>query len=220
MKTKITFLFIVIALANLLSAQHKETPFLLDVFEQGVLTYKDGSKSEGLFNYNTVSEKMVFVAEDSTVMQIANPSSLLVARIGDRFFEQVKNGVFYERIVVDNDLFLYVRWHSEMFSEGKTGPYGMKNTSSSVESKTSMYTPSGFTGLSVDESYIVKAKNFYYVKNKGKFRNVTKESNFIKLFKGQNATDVKSFIKNKNLDWNNVEDVKKALLFASKYMKE
>ncbi|WP_160111105.1 hypothetical protein [Dysgonomonas sp. Marseille-P4361] len=219
MRLKMVLLIITVTFVNIVCAQHRETPFLLDVFEEGVLIYKDGGKSEGLFNYNTVNEKLVFVARDSTVMEVANPSAILILKINERIFEHIKNGSFYERVPVDNNVYLYIRWHSDMFSEGKVGAYGMKNPSSSIDSKTSIYTPSGFTGLSVNESYVVKPNNFYYIKIKGKLKNVTKKSSLTKLFKGHEV-EIEDFIKAEKLDWDNIEGVKKTIAFCSKFIRE
>lgn len=219
MRRKIVLFFLAFVLSSTLLAQHKGTPYLLDVFEQGTLFYKDGSIGESLFNYNTVAEKLVFVSSDSTVLEVANPFTTSVAKIGDRIFEHVKNGSYYERVEVADNVFMYIRWHSELLPDGKTGPYGVKNTASSVDNKTSMYTPSGFTGLSVDESYVVDSKNFYYVKVKNKLKNISNVSNFVKLFK-DNKEEIEDYIKTENLDWNSFEDMKKAVVYASKYLKQ
>lgn len=219
MKIRLILLLLISALSSTLLAQDKKTPFLFDKFEKGTLFFKDGTRGESLFNYNTVDEKLVFISPDSAVMEIANPSKTTIAKIGERVFEHVRNGMYYERIEVAPNTLLYVRWHSTMLSEGKAGAYGTKSTASSVESKSSMYGTSGYAELSVNESFAVKSKNNYFMKVKNKFKNVTDVSSFVKLFK-ENKEDVEKYIKEENIDWGNLEDVKKTVAYCSKYIKE
>ncbi len=187
--------------------------YLFDNFEKGKVIYTKGGISKGDFNYDTLIERMLFITADSTVYELAEPSIINRVEIGDRIFEHVKNGLFYEQIVVGN-MNLYVRRFSNLLSEGKPGAYGTKSNTVAVELIGQHASGGKFYKLRVDEDFKVKYNNSYFLKLKNKFQRFSSFDALVKLFKGHEA-EIKDYVKVENLNFNNIEDIKKAVLFCS-----
>ncbi|MFV0419895.1 MAG: hypothetical protein ACK5KT_14340 [Dysgonomonas sp.] len=214
MKSYLLFFLLMFSLASF-SQQNKEF-YLFNEFQMGKLIYKSGATTEGYFNYNTEKDRLLFLDADSTIMELLNPAVVSGVYINDRYFEHIKNGLCYEIIKV-GEAVLYVRWHSVAISQGKTGAYGMQYNTSSIENYSTVSSPSGVAKLSINIQYNAKYKNIYYVKVKGKLQSFTSLNSLAKIFKNH-QNEIKDAFKDENLNFENLDDVKKAVAYCAQYM--
>ncbi|MDU1904045.1 MAG: hypothetical protein E6772_04610 [Dysgonomonas sp.] len=198
---------------NLYSQDENNYLLLFDDFQQGVAMLKTNKKSTNLFNYELATGKVLFKNNDN-IMELADPESISFIKIGDRIFEHIKGRDFYEKINVGNtDLYIYHK--GSLLSKGKNVGYGARSQTSSTEGINMITNSEGrVMKLNVDEDFEIKRKNIYYLKIDGKFKRFNSLSSFAKLFKGQES-QIEESLKNERLNFNDTEDIIKAISIAN-----
>jgi hypothetical protein len=199
-----------------LFAQRDVSRYVFEDFKEGKLVYKKGNAINSLFNYNTLDESMMFLSNDSTLYELTNTEEVLYANIDGRIFEHIKGGLFYERINAGKEAF-YIRWKSKNISKGKSSGYGMTSQAGSISNIETFGKDGRMVKLGVNENFELKSENFYYIKIKKDFKRFSSADSLSKLFKN-NADDIKEYAKRENLNFNNLEDIKKAVEYCSQYM--
>ncbi|MDR2948408.1 MAG: hypothetical protein LBV71_04290 [Prevotella sp.] len=218
MKNRCFLLFFILPVLILAQTQGDfEKRYIYDQFTSGRVVYKDGGGSNGLFNYDTVLERLLFVSEDK-ILEISNPSDVAFVKIDDRTFEHIKGGIFYEKILVNNDNAFYIQWKSKLKSKGKKEGYGMTSNTSAVTSWEDVYTGhSPVVKLNVNEDLFVDSNNSYYLKIKNSYKKFYSLDSLAKLFKGREE-EIKGYLKDQNLNFKKLNDIKKAIEYCSQYM--
>jgi len=217
MKRDLIALLASILFVMTVNAQQKEyRSFLFDKFEKGKVIYiKGGQVTKGYFNYETITEKMLFMLQDSTIFEFARPDIITSVKIGNRTFDHIKNGLFYEKIKAGNGI-LYIRRRSRLIPEGKTGPYGTKPGTGAIDN-ISLITSMGSTyGLKSVENFNVEVSNSYYIKHKNKFRRFDSFVDLAKQFKNHEK-EIRNFVKEQNLNFRNQEDIQKAIAYCFQF---
>jgi hypothetical protein len=138
MKTCLALLFCFL-LAPLAQAQyepaHKLRPeplpmYLFEEFSPAILVFKSGRQASLSFNYNVVSEEMVFVRY-GRLLALDMPDVDTIY-IGERKFIPMNKG-FYE--LVETPLcMLYIRHHAEIVNKGKSAGYGQHSETAAISS--------------------------------------------------------------------------------------
>ncbi|WP_029906063.1 hypothetical protein [Prevotella sp. 10(H)] len=188
--------------------------YLFDEFQKGRTVFRNGSAAETFFNYNTLKEKLFFVSQDSVTMEVANPENIVIAKIGDKSFEHVKNGVFYERVNAGNNSVFYIQWRSTLQSKGKNTGYGTKSTVSSIDNVSRITDEYGDTYmLRVDKEFDTLPNNSYYLKIKNRFKRFTSANDLAKLYKGHGES-IKKYAKDEDIKFDNIEDIKKIIAYC------
>jgi len=194
-----------------LSAQH--AGFLLEKFERGRVIYKSGGQvTDGNFNYDTVTEKMLFMLSDSTIFELARPDIVSEVNILDRTFEHIKNGLFYEKVSIDGNN-LYIRWKSRAISEGKDAGYGTKSSTGAIDNVSQISVGGMMYHMRDTEEYKMISNNTFYIKVNNKFKRFDSFNSLAKLFK-ENQEAIKVFVKEQNLNFNNVDNIKEAVRYS------
>lgn len=213
MKTKFSYLIIFLILSVSISAQENiNKKYLFDDFEAGKVIYKGSGFSNGHFNYNMISEKLEFISDDGSVLELANPNVVSYAEVKGRILESVGNGVFYEKVVA-GDGFLYIQWKQKVLSAGKKGGYGMASPTASIDNYKSVQAEGRTLKLTVEEDYTTVSNNTYYLKVKSKFKRFNSFNSLAKFFK-DDEKEITAYVKTENLDFKNPDDVKKAVTYC------
>ncbi|MBK5722731.1 hypothetical protein JGH11_17805 [Dysgonomonas sp. Marseille-P4677] len=210
------FLLLIIFPIFLLAQDSLGEGYLFDKFKDGKVIFKNGQISNAPFNYNTLSEKLLFMS-DGEMLELANPNQVVLVNIDNRIFEHIKDGLFYERIKV-GDGALYVRWKSLSISKGKKGAYGVTSSTSSIDNINQISSSGNVVKLKSDEEFRVTPRNQYFLKIANKFKEFNSADSLAKLFKGH-EDEIKKYIKDAQLDFNKIEDLKKAIEFCGQYNK-
>ncbi len=208
-------LFVFVGILLMLSANaqtNTQKVFVLDEFEEGKALYvKDNQATEGKFNYETIMEMMLFITPDSAVYELARPDIVSHVIIGSRIFEHINKSMFYERINVNNGSF-YVRWKSKVISK-KEGPYGSTAETVRIDDVSQLISSRSVYDLKSAEKIKVEANNYYYIKQKDKFKQFDSFNSLAKLFKKQEK-EIKAFVKDNDLNFRKLDDVKKVVEYA------
>lgn len=203
----------VLSLLNL-SAQQEYYKFLFDNFEKGKIVYTNSENRNTTLNYETITEKMYFMLQDSTIWELGQPEKIALIYIGDRAFERIDKGIFYERIKTGNE-YMYVRWKTNVVSTGKEGGYGIKSGTGAIENINQTYGKGSVYKLSTAEDFKTVPHNFYYLKIKNKFKYFTSFNALAKLFKKHEA-QIKAYAKTEDLNFKDFKDIEKAVTYAYK----
>ncbi|MCD7973154.1 MAG: hypothetical protein LUG18_10910 [Candidatus Azobacteroides sp.] len=191
-------------------AQESNPRFLFDRFEKGVVIYSNGSPAtESLFNYDTLTEKLLFMLPDSSMMELDMPGIISEVKIGDRLFEQVNRNAFYEKAEAGENI-LYIRWKSKLPVIKKEGPYGMISETGAIDNIDQIAFMGSLYDFNKKKDLPLISVNIYYLKVKNKFKRFDSFNGLAKIIKSQQE-EIKTCIKEKSLDFNNREDVKRAL---------
>ncbi|HML65753.1 MAG TPA: hypothetical protein PKC55_13050 [Dysgonomonas sp.] len=216
MKTKgVVILFLLFSVLEMSSQEGQTKRYLCDQFMDGKIIYKDNKKiSKGFFNYDTVSEKLLFLSEKK-IMELSDVSDIEYVEFNKRIFEHIKGNVFYEKIKV-KDLFFYIRRSSNIIQEGTSGAFGTKSNTTAIMSIGSILAEDKKYNLN-SSGYSVYPNDSYYLKLESKFKRFNSINSLAKLFKDQEST-IKEQLKELNLDFKNIEDVKKAVEYCSQFV--
>jgi hypothetical protein len=219
MKTKSTFLlcFLLILPTLIFAQEEKGNGYLFKDFEKGKVFYKTGGSTQGQFNYNILNEKILFLSDNSTVLELANVDDVAIVQINGRTFDHIRDGLLYEKIKT-GDTDLYVRWNAKTVQDGKTGAYGQKSNTSSISNVSQITDNGALIQLRVEDQFTLKPNNSYYLKIDKKFKRFSSVDSFAKLFKGHEA-EIKDYAKIEKINFNNVDDLKKLVAYSAQFMK-
>ena len=187
-------------------------------FEKGVAILKDGSNLNGLFNYSTIIEKVVFLDEDSSISTFIDPSIVGAVFIDTRVFENTSKNIFYERIQVGDD-FYYIEWKAKWISIGKKGAKGQRSqsygiTSYQVAESGTLNSPR----FTVDNGMEAILEPSFYLKIDNNFRKFNSVASLAKLVRG-NKEEIECFAKTEQINFKKPDDVNRLMQFvSSKYM--
>jgi hypothetical protein len=122
--------------------------------------------------------------------------------------------MFYEKVNAGHDAFFYIRWHSTLLSNGKAGGYGTRSSTSAIDNIGQINGNSGLYKLKVNEEYNATPHNSYFLKVRNSFKSFSSADTLAKLYKGH-TEEIKEYAKAENIDFNNPEDVKKAVAYCA-----
>lgn len=218
MKSKyllLSLLFSLFFVSLELQAQ-EDNVYIFDEFKDGKAVYKNGAVVYAKLNYDPLNQRMLFLSpSDNALQEIANPSDISYINIEGRLFEQIKDNLFYERINFNN-LILYIQWRCKAISEGKPSGYGTTSTTSAITSVSVINKEGRTIPLNVSEKFNYKPDNFYYIKINNEQKRFSSPGSLAKLFKAHKE-EIKKYIKENKLDFDNLEDIKSAVEYCSQY---
>ncbi|MDR2145490.1 MAG: hypothetical protein LBE91_03395 [Tannerella sp.] len=193
---------------NTLRAQEETgSGMLLPQFEQGVVFFKNGTRSAAPLNYSLLQQEMLFLQPDSTVLAIANIPEIVVIVIGERrFLPAYSAGIFYEEVPVGGDNSFFIQRKAMMLSEGKSAGYGGYSQTSSTTSYNTLNNAGQLVKLKPDEKFRLKMDNTYYLKSGNSYKKFFSAKTLGKLFKGH-AAEIETFAKEQSVNFTKPEDV-------------
>lgn len=192
--------------------------YVFEDFKDGKIVHKKGDVVYAKFNYDAVGERMMFLSNDDTILELANPEEASFVTIDGRIFEHIKGNIFYERINYDGMTY-YIQWKCKAMSKGKNSGYGGKSMTSAISNINSLDDGGRTVKLNITEDYTFVQNNSYYIKMKNSQKRFHSADTLAKLFKG-NEDAIKKYVKDYNLDFDKPEDVKKAVEFCQQYIKK
>jgi len=194
----------------------EDNVYIFDEFKNGKAVYKNGAVVYAKLNYDPLNQRMLFLSpSDNALLEIVNPSDISYINIEGRMFEQIKGNLFYERINYNNFIF-YIQWRYKAVSEGKPSGYGMTSTTSAITSVSVINKEGRAIPLNVSEKFNYKPDNFYYIKINNTQKRFSSPDSLAKLFKAHKE-EIKKYIKENKLDFDNSEDIKSAVEYCSQY---
>jgi hypothetical protein len=154
--------------------------YLYPDFRHGVVYYFNGDSAAGKLNYNMLDGQMQFMGAKSDTLALANEETIQYIRINnDLFYYSGKKCLAY---LDDYDFTrLGIVRRIRLADEQKTGAYGLKTSTGTIENKNSLKADQNL-GLILNEDLVLtKEEELYFTDTAGNFHLLTK-SNLVQSF--------------------------------------
>ena len=207
------FLSVLFCFSSTFAQEELGNGLLFPKFENGVVVFKDGSRTSSLLNYSLLQQEMLFQGADSVILAIANPQDITVIVIGNRRFFPISEKVFYEEIQAGTGSF-FINHKAKMLSEGKAAAYGGYTNTSSIKTLGSFQDSSGaIVTLNPNEKFRLIYENSYYIKSGKSYKKFTSAKTLGKLFKGQ-ETKIEKFAGENSINFSKIDDIAKIVEYS------
>lgn len=186
--------------------------FLFPDFVSGMVKMKNGMSQKVVLNYNTVSEKVVYM-QNEKIYDLINLEQVDTVKMYESTFVPAGN-IFYEVLLKDKVPF-YVEHKGSIVPPGKPAAYGGTSQVSSSTYMTNVQLTSGYYNLQLPADYQVKLDPVFLVKVNDTMHDFINEKQFMKIFPGKEQ-ELKAFIKKYRIRFSRIPDVVK----LGKYVNE
>jgi hypothetical protein len=154
------------------------SPLLFEEFMFGTVVFKSGTKKGATFNYNTVTEQMVFLREGK-VWALETPGVDTIYIAGRKF---VPLGKVYSEILKTSAGLLYVRHQAEMLDKGNAIGYGGYSQTSNSGTLNNTAITGTFKALEALPRFELETRNGYWLRTAGNFFEVHSPKHLQKAF--------------------------------------
>ncbi|HTM92475.1 MAG TPA: hypothetical protein VL095_08660 [Flavisolibacter sp.] len=188
-------------------------------FLEGRAYYKNGGITDSRFNYNYLTNLILFISPKGDTLELAQGESFDKITIGTDTFCYA-NKIFIQQLTHASTCNLFVKTFLRYNGREKKGAYGGYSSTSASSSISEMYasTGPGVGKLTADENIIYVFDYSYYLSGKfGKFYPATKKGVYDMFSKKQKQ--LKEFLETNKIDLNKKEDLEKLVEFASTVLK-
>jgi len=194
-------------LATLLSAQSNTDgsmpQYLFPRFSECEVRMKNGQVQSMDMNYNTVTEKMVFIRNEKYYDMI-NPDMADTVYLNDRKF--VPSGKIFYEVLLAGPIDLLVQHKGNLLPAGKPVGYGGTSQVASSNYISNIKLESGQYNLEIPADFIVKADPVFWIRKNDEMISFMNEKQFIKIFP-ENTVKIKGFIKEYRIKTDRYEDL-------------
>ncbi len=185
--------------------------YLFEEFSKCDILMKGGKTNIASMNYNTVTEKMVFISNDK-YYDLTNPEMVDTVMLNRCKFVPVGKS-FYE-VLVSKPIGLYIQHKGTLMSAGKPVGYGGTSQTASANYISSIELSGLQTNLALPQDYIVNPAPVYWIQIGEKWMDFTNEKQFISLFPDK-ASMIKSFIKENRIKIDKPENLTKLVKYCA-----
>lgn len=183
-----------------------KTFYLFPDFEDARILFKSGAEKKAVFNYNVVTEEMIF-RNKGKFMALEMPGIDTIYIAGKKFIPFGE--MFYEVVWTPPGL-LYIRHYSKLSDKGRPVGYGGYSQGAATTSFKNITTSGALYELEVADQYELKDGTAFLIRKGNQFHEVNSTRQTIKAFPGKKDT-IKDFVKEHKTDFNKPEDVLKLL---------
>ena len=177
--------------------------FLFSGFTIGQVKMKNGRSQTTMFNYNTVSEKMVY-EKDGNLYDMVNLEMIDTVFLQNSKFVPV--GKVFHEVLLIAPISLFVQHKGELLHAGTPAAYGGTSQVSSTKLMSSVELSSGYYNLKLPADYIVKADPVYWIRKDNNMYSFINERQFLKIFPGKEG-ELKQFIKQNRIKFDNLSNL-------------
>ncbi|MGI8598977.1 MAG: hypothetical protein ACR2KB_06950 [Chitinophagaceae bacterium] len=183
--------------------------YIYPKFTDGIVAFKNGRKSHGLFNYCLLTNEMLFVSTSNNILAIANENDVKLISIGkDTFYY---NGTHF-LIQAKNYGWIKTANFKSISEKGrkKIGAYG-ETVNGVAITLTSLPISKLFVELSSADKILLIKETRYYIGNElNEFLPLNK-TNLLKLIPSDKQIAAIKYLKENKIDFTSFEQVDKLL---------
>jgi hypothetical protein len=205
--TLIITLFSVAAQSN---ADGSMPQYLFPEFIKARILMKNGQLQEELMNFNTVTERMVYL-KSSKYYDLVNPDMVDTVYFGNIRFITI--GKYFYELLYKGSVTLLLQHKGSLFSAGAEVGYGGKSQLAATDYLSSVDLASGRFNLPIPADFVVQPSPVYWIKRKEELIDFTTEKQFLKVWPDKNG-QIKEFIKENRLKTDKPEDMARIIEFA------
>ncbi len=180
-------------------------------FTAAKVIMKNGQVQTPNLNYNTVTEKMVFI-RDGKYYDIANPEMVDTVIIRDVKFVPVGDA-FYE-VLIGTEPALLLQYKGEVLPAGKPVGYGGTSQLAASTYLSSVDLSGGRYNLPLPSDYIVKIEPKYWIRKDDGMVSFINEKQFLGLFP-EKSDQLRDFIKKNRIKIDRNEHVIKLVNYCN-----
>ncbi|MCU0377197.1 MAG: hypothetical protein MUC78_02970 [Bacteroidales bacterium] len=192
-----------------------QTQFLFPEFTECTVRMKTGSLRSIIANYNTVTEKLVFL-KDSIPVDMTKIMFVDTVSISNRKFVPV-NEIFYE-VLINAPVSLFIRHKSNLIPPGQPSGYGGTSQTASIQSVSSISSRSGIYNLKLPDDYNVIPSPVFWVRREGVMSEFLNKKQFLKIFPDID-TKIEGYIKDNHLKIDNRDDLVTIVNFCNEILR-
>jgi len=205
----------VIALSQTNQEPQLQSRYFFSSLVKGRVLYHDGSIFNYPLNYDLLMNEMIFSPSENKVLAFAQPSMVKEVEIGNYVFIQ-KNNLFYELIIRDSIALLAL--HKLNVSADKIGAYGLVNSTSSIDTYTSLDLSYATVKLSPNVKINESKSTVYYLLINNKLKLISNPKNIYKIFP-KLKPEIKQFIENRKLSFKEQKSLIEIVEFINQKIK-
>jgi hypothetical protein len=198
---------------NYLKAQENSTVishYIFPEFTKGTVLNKDGKRINALLNYNTITQEMLFLNEN-TPMAISNRENIDTVFILNRAFIPVEKE-FYEQITCLSTPF-FVKYFCRVIPPADPVGYGSTSQTTSVTQYKSLVTSTEVYKLQLPVEYKIVPEESYWLRINGTFQRIGNAKQVMRLFPARES-EIKEYIKTHKIRFNNREELVRLIKFC------
>lgn len=185
--------------------------YLFSEFSGCEVLMKGGKINTPVMNYNTVTEKMVFLSNDK-YYDMTNPEAVDTVVLNECKFIPVGKA-FYE-VLVTKPIALFIQHKGNLMSAGKPVGYGGTSQTASANYISNIELSGMQTNLALPKDFIVNPAPVYWIRTGEKWSDFTNEKQFISLFPDK-AAQIKSFIKENRIKIDKPENLARLVRYVA-----
>ncbi len=185
--------------------------YLLPEFTDGKVLMQNGQILNEYMNYNTVTERMVYI-KDEKYWDLANPQMVDTVYLDGRKF--VPKGKYFNELLVKGKHSLFIQNKGTLMSAGAPVGYGGKSQLAVADVLNTVDLASGRYNLPIPDDFIVNPSPVYWIKNDSGTYEFTNEKQFLEIF-GEEGAAVKEFMKKNKLRAGRVDHLMKIVSFLN-----
>jgi hypothetical protein len=212
---RISVVLIILGMPSVLQGQATskgEMPqYLFAEFSKCDILMKGGKTNTTTMNYNTVTEKMVFISNDK-YYDLTNPETIDTVMLNGCKFVPVGKS-FYE-VLVSRPIGLFIQHKGNLMSAGKPVGYGGTSQTASANYISNLELSGLQTNLALPKDYIVNPAPVYWLHIGEKWLDFINEKQFISYFPDK-ASVIKSFIKENRIKIDKPESLTMLVKFCA-----
>lgn len=188
-------------------------------FVEGKAFYKSGGITESRFNYNYITNRILFINPKGDTLELANGEEFDRITIRSDTFCYY-NKQFIQQLTHYASCNLFLKTSLRYNGREKKGAYGGYSGTAASTSISDMYVAvgPGVGKLTTDENIMYVFDQSYFLAGRyGKFYPATKKG-FYELL-SNNQKEAKEFLQTNKIDFSNKEDLEKLLSYARTILK-
>lgn len=189
--------------------------YLFPAFVNGTLKMKDGTSRDLILNYNTITEKFVFI-QNNDLFDLADTNPVDTIIIETRRFVPVDE-VFLE-VLVDATVALFVQNKSNLTEPGSPAGYGTTSQTSSIRNYSSYASAGKMLNLELPSGFTVTPAPVFWIRNGDEMFSFQTRRQLLKHFP-DNGDEINKFIKNNRFKTNKSEDLIKIIQYCNEFIK-
>jgi hypothetical protein len=185
--------------------------YYFEDFVSGTVKMKNGQIQTPLLNYNTVTERIVFVRDDN-YYDLTNPEMVDTVTIQNIRFVPVGK-VFYE-VLLSGPTALFIQHKGSLLPAGKQVGYGGTSQLASAHYLSNIDLSSGRYNLPLPSDYIVNVTPIYWIRRDNELLSFINERQFMNLYPGK-TDKIKAFTRENRIKFDRKEHLVRVVEFCN-----
>lgn len=177
--------------------------YALPEYKSGRIAYNSGTFSNGLLNISNIDQSICYKDENGKIFHINNNNDVKYVTVGGKIFFRYAG--MYVKVKEVSEDGLASAAQITIFSDVKTGAYGMKSETSSISSYSGFYSNGQVYDLSTAIKFPYKYKIIPFLYQGSKFYPVTKR-NLLKFYPAYKE-QIEEYVKGNKGDFDSYEKI-------------